>query len=262
MTCSSAVLHRLLPLRPRPRPGFPGEIGLPRPGRAPAALARGPRLPRPARGRDRQRRHRGDAGAGAGQAGRHTSPCCSARRPTCSRCRPRTRSRAHCRPGCPWRLVHALVTRWKNVLQWAIYKLARRRPDAARRRILARPPRAARARRPGAALQPRLQAVGSAHVRWCPTPTCSACEAGQGRGRHRHGSELHAFGAAARVGRVTAGRHRRHRDRPRAQLARRHAGRVDGQPIEPARQMNYKGRCSAGCPTSSTPSATPTRRGR
>ena len=36
--------------------------------RPPAALARGPRLRRQARGRDRQRRHRGDARSGDGRA--------------------------------------------------------------------------------------------------------------------------------------------------------------------------------------------------
>ncbi len=48
------------PAVPRGSSASPGD-------RAPAALARGPRLRRQARGRDRQRRHRGDARARAGR---------------------------------------------------------------------------------------------------------------------------------------------------------------------------------------------------
>ena len=51
-------------------PEFPGIERFARPGRPPAALARGPRLRGQAGRRDRQRRHRGDAGAGDGRDGR------------------------------------------------------------------------------------------------------------------------------------------------------------------------------------------------
>ena len=63
-------LQRLLPLRRGLHARVRGGRALRRPGRPPAALARGPRLQRQAGGRDRQRRHRGDAGAGDGGEGR------------------------------------------------------------------------------------------------------------------------------------------------------------------------------------------------
>ena len=64
------VVQRLLPLRRGLPAGVPGRraTSTRRHGRAPAALARGPRLRRQAGRRDRQRRDRGDAGAGDGRA--------------------------------------------------------------------------------------------------------------------------------------------------------------------------------------------------
>jgi cation diffusion facilitator CzcD-associated flavoprotein CzcO len=59
-----------------------------RAGRAPAALARGPRLRRQEGRRDRQRRHRGHAGPGDGRDRRARHDAAALARPTSSRCRP------------------------------------------------------------------------------------------------------------------------------------------------------------------------------
>ena len=56
-------LRRLLPLRPRLHARAPGHRALRGDGGPSAAMARGSRLPRPARRRDRERRDRGDDGS-------------------------------------------------------------------------------------------------------------------------------------------------------------------------------------------------------
>ena len=73
ISCRLALLRRrLLPLRPGLHPGVRGPRTLRRPDRAPAALARGPRLHRQAGGRDRQRRDRCHADPGDGRQRRRT----------------------------------------------------------------------------------------------------------------------------------------------------------------------------------------------
>ena len=65
-------VHRLLPLRRGLHAGLRGHRALRRPDRAPAALARGPRLRGQARRRDRQRRDCCDARSGDGGAAPRT----------------------------------------------------------------------------------------------------------------------------------------------------------------------------------------------
>ena len=130
------------------RPSSPGSERLRRHGRAPAALARGPRLRGQARRRDRQRRHRGHAGARAWPTtAAHVtmlqrSPTyivsLPGRGPARRRAAPRAAAQARA-TGCP---------RWKNVAacSMAFYQLARRRPDAREERCC-KPARRAAARR-------------------------------------------------------------------------------------------------------------------
>ena len=116
----------------------PGHRALRRPGRPPAALARGPRLRRQARRRDRQRRHRGDAGPGDGRDGRARDDAAALAdlRRLAARRRPDRQRR--CAASCPRRRAYAIV-RWKNVLlQMAVYQLSRRRPELVRKLIMRR----------------------------------------------------------------------------------------------------------------------------
>ena len=114
-------------------PELPGPGGLRAAGRAPAALARGPRLRRQAGRRDRQRRDRGDAGAGDGRRRTPgTSRCCSARRRTSSRLPGRDPSRSGCaaaaRADRPTRSCGGRA----SCSRVASYQLSRRRPDVLR----------------------------------------------------------------------------------------------------------------------------------
>ena len=124
------LLQRLLPLRRglharRSR----ASRALPRPRRAPAALAGGPRLRRQARRRDRQRRHRGHARAGAGRErrARDDAAALADLRRVAARRRPGRRLAARALPA---RLAYALM-RWKNVLlaHAASTSWRARRPD-------------------------------------------------------------------------------------------------------------------------------------
>ena len=82
-------------------PEWPGVESLPRADRAPAEVARRPRLCGQARRRHRQRGDGRHARPRDGRARRRTSRCYSARRPTSSRGPPRTRSPTGSADFCP-----------------------------------------------------------------------------------------------------------------------------------------------------------------
>ena len=81
-------------------PRVPGHRALQGPHRPSAEMDRGHRLQGQEGRGDRQRRHGGHPGAGDGRPRRRTSPCCSARRPTSWRGRPRIPSPIACAAAC------------------------------------------------------------------------------------------------------------------------------------------------------------------
>jgi monooxygenase len=152
-------------------------------------------------------------------------------------------------PWLPWRLVHALVRGRNIVLQWAMYKLARRRPDAARRRILAQTTDLLRER---ADLVPHFSPDYKPwDQRICAVPDADLFRVlRQGKAevvtdrllnftpsglRLASGRELPADIVVTATG-----------------LELNSLGdmrvSVDGQPFEPARQMTYKGLMLSGLP--------------
>ncbi len=94
------------------QPDFAGMDRFAGHDRAPAGLARGPRLRRQAGRGDRQRRHRRHAHPVAGRRRPRTSRCCSGRRPTSRRCRPRTRVAHAAAPGAARRASSGPAIRW------------------------------------------------------------------------------------------------------------------------------------------------------
>ena len=124
-------LQRLLQLRRGLLARVRRRRGLRRHHRAPAALARGPRLPGQEDRRDRQWRHRRHPDPRADrQRRRATSRCCSARRPTSARCPTRTRSPRGPTSCCPRRRPTRSI-RWKAISRsTGQYQLARMLPEA------------------------------------------------------------------------------------------------------------------------------------
>ena len=106
----------LLRLRPRLLAGLPRHRALRRPDRAPAALARGPRLRGQAGRGDRQRRHRGHPGAGDGRAGRARDDAAALPdvRPLAARARrPRPAPRAAAPEARPTRSCGGRTSSWR-----------------------------------------------------------------------------------------------------------------------------------------------------
>ena len=211
----------LLRLRPGPRAGVPGRRRLRRRDHPPAALARGPRLRRQARGRDRQRRHRGDAGAGDG---RHRGPRDDAAALAVVRALPgRARPRG---PGARQAADEGLLPGGPLVQHPAGRRLLRRGPaaagpgeeapahchrQAAARRLRRRPP-----------LQPDLQPVGPATLLRAERRPVPVDPPRAGVGGHRHHRDVHEDRDPAHLGRGARGRHHRHRHRAEDPAVRRH----------------------------------------
>ena len=128
-------VQRLLPLRRGLHARVRGHRALRGRDRPPAALARGPRLHRQARGRDRQRRDGSHARPGDGRArrARDDAPALAdLRRLTALG---RTRSPTRCGACCPRRSPIPIV-RWKNVLLTTLFfQLSRRAPRFMKRLI-------------------------------------------------------------------------------------------------------------------------------
>ena len=141
--------HLRLPVRAAPattattratRPSFAGRERFDGPDRAPAALARGPRLRRQAGRGDRQRRDRGDAGAGAGRARRARDDAAALADATSSRCPARDPiADAAARACCRRRLrLRARALEERRCSTTVFYQLSRRRPELIEALICAR----------------------------------------------------------------------------------------------------------------------------
>ncbi len=225
------------------QPDFAGIDDYLRHHRAPAVLARGPRLRRQAGRRHRQRRHRRHADAGDGPTPPPTSRCSSARRPTSSsRAGESTRSCKLLRAVLPGqrRRVDRCGGRSPCGTQASYFaqQAAARAGEAACCAAGARAPapQGLRHRHP---LHPALQPVGPAALRSCPTATCSRPSAREGVGVVTdHIDTLHRDRASAlESGDGARGRRHRHRHRPQAAVLRwhrRHRRRRRGRRPRPA----------------------------
>ena len=241
---ASLRLHRLLPLRRGLHARVPRPRALRRPGRPPAALARGPRLRGQARGRDRQRRHRGDAGPGAGGGGRardDAAALADLRRLDPGR---GPGSPTSLRRVLPARAAYAIV-RWKNVaLQTLLYQLSRRAAPAG----AAADPQGGRRQR----CRPATTSTSTSSPsydpwdqRVCLVPDGDLFEA-LALGRAEIVTDrIETFtegGISLESGRRARGRRRRHRDRPEPALPRRHRRSTStAREVDLPDTMTYKG---------------------
>ena len=194
------LLHGLLPLRPWPRAGHRRSCGLPRRGRPPAALARGPRRTRQAGRGDRQRRDGDHAGA---RTGRHRP----ARRDAAAltdlrRVAPLARRRGGPPEPCAARggglpRRAAQEHRDGGPQLPPLPTVAEGDEHGARQR---RTPPAARGLRRRHALHAALRPLDPAPLRRPRRRPVRGDHRGRRLGRHRHGRALHADRPAARVG--------------------------------------------------------------
>ena len=199
-------------------PEFPGG-GFQGPDRPSAEMAGGPRLRRQARRGDRLGRDGGDAGAGDGQD-RRTSPCCSARRPTWSRGRPRTRSPTGCASSARQARLrpHPLAQRAvRHVFLPALPAQARARKQLILGGVKMRSARTTTSTRTSR----RATIRGTSGCAWCRTATCSRRSATRRLRGHRPHRDLHRDRHQAEVRQRARRRHHRHRDRPEPAGARR-----------------------------------------
>ena len=233
-------------------PEFAGRRALRRPDRAPAALARGPRLRGQARRRDRQRRDRGDARPGDGRAGRARDDAAALADLRRLAARRATRSPTSLRRVLPAKAAYAVV-RWKNVAAHdavlpAQPARAAAGPERCIRKGVAAPAPARRRRRH--ALQAALQPVGPAPLpRARRRPVRGDARAGARRSSPTRSRRSPSAGCGSRSGRRARGRRRRHRDR--AEPAARSAACelvVDGREVELPETVGYKGMMLSGVP--------------
>ena len=192
------LLRRLLRLRPRAHPGVPGPRGLRGRGRAPAVLARGPGVRRPAGRGHRQRRDRRDARARDGRAGRArdhapAQPHLDRRHPGARQAGRHAAREAAAEAGPP-----AHPHRRTSCSRWASTTSASASPTAPGRVLLGLDRQAAPRSRDGeGALHPVVRPVGPAVLRrtrrrpvpvpsgtatprWSPTTSTRSCPRGSG----------------------------------------------------------------------------------
>ena len=190
---------------------------------------------------------------GDGRDAPRTSRCCSARRATSSRCRPRTRSPTRCAaccrrssptPSCAGRtcsITHGVLPA---------------QPAPAASCVKAHAPQGRRAGscRPGydvdTHFKPALQPVGPAHVPGARTATSSRRSAAASASVVTdHIETFTEKRHPARVRRGARGRPRRHRHRPEHAAARRHgARRSTASASSCPRPLSYKGMMLSGVP--------------
>ena len=235
------------------RPTSRGSERLRGPGRAPAALARGPRLRRQAGRRDRLRRDRGDAGAGAGRGGAaHVTMLQRSPTYVLSAAGPRRGRRRGCGRLLGRRASYA-VTRWKNIaVATALYQLSRARPrDGARLDPQGHVELAAARATTSTPTSSRPTTRGTSGCAWCPTATCSAAiRDGRRRRGHRPIEHLHRDRHRARR-RGTSSTPTSSSPRPASTCRSSAAPRssVDGESrSSPARPMAYRAMMLCGVP--------------
>ena len=244
--------------------GVPRHRGLRGRGRAPAVLARGPGVRRPAGRGHRQRRDRRDAGAGDGRAGRPRDDAPAQPHLDRRASRVATSSPTPCARSCPPRLAHRVI-RTKNILfTLGFYQYCQRFPDRARRLLLGLTTRHLRGDRGAGrgALHPDVRPVGPAVLRRPRRRPVPHHPARRRRRRHRPRRRVRARGHPAEERPRARGRPGRHRDRADPEAVRRDRAvrrRRDGRP---ARAVRLAGRdAHRVSPTSRSASATPTPRG-
>ena len=244
--------------------GVPRHRGLRGRGRAPAVLARGPGVRRPAGRGHRQRRDRRDAGAGDGRAGRPrdhapAQPHLDRRASRVATSSPTRLARSCCRrarpPGHP--------DQEHRCSRWAVYTYCQRFPDRARRLLLGLTTRSSSrdARAGGGALHPDVRPVGPAVLRRPRRRPVPHHPARRRRRRHRPHRRVRARGHPAEERPRARGRRGRDRDGADPEAVRRDRAVRRRPAVDLHEQFVWQGAMLTASPTSRSASATPTPRG-